>query len=113
MVKKPKLSIAPAVTDDDGPDDGREMMRRKEFLELVVEKSGAKKGDARGVTDAVLAAMAEVLAAGKDMNLPPLGKVKMVKEKQVGARQVLTVRVIIGGGSADSAEGLAEDDGDV
>lgn len=72
---KPKLTLAIA---DDGP------IKKGALLDKVVERSGAKRSDAKLVVEALFAVMGEELAAENDMQLPPLGKLKVVKTKEVG-----------------------------
>lgn len=61
-------------------------LRKKELIDLVVERSGAKKRDAKPAIEATLAVLGEMLASGRELNLPPLGKVRInrVEEKANG-----------------------------
>ena len=85
----------------------RPILRRKTFVDRVVGRSGQKKGPAKDVIDATLAVLGEALEAGEELNLPPFGKVRLVKEKANGSARVLTVR-LVRGGKAMGPEGLAE-----
>ena len=68
-------------------------MRRKDMLDRVANRSGMKKKDIRPVLDAVLSEIAEALAKGQDVNLPPLGKLKVRKVKQQENAQVTILRL--------------------
>ncbi|MEM9436458.1 MAG: HU family DNA-binding protein [Pseudomonadota bacterium] len=67
--------------------------KKKELIERVVAATGAKKGQARPVIEATLAILGEAMAKGEAMNLEPLGKLKVQKEKDVGAATVYSCRV--------------------
>ena len=74
-VTKPKVTVA--VTDD-GP------VKKGALLDQVVERSGIKRADAKAVMDALFAVMGDELLAENDLQLPPMGKLKVVKSKDVG-----------------------------
>ena len=80
-VASPKPVAVPSaeVTDaEDGP------IKKGPLLDKVVERSGIKRSDAKAVMEAIFAVMGEELRNEKDMQLPPLGKLKVVKSKDVG-----------------------------
>ena len=67
------------------------VLRKKELFEAVVERSGLKKGDVKLVVENTLAVLGEALKDNREMNLPPLGKIKAQREKKVsGGRMVIT-----------------------
>lgn len=68
-------------------------LRKRELIEAVVLRSGVKKRDAKPVIEAMLAELGENLAAGRDLTLPPLGKVKVAREKDTPNGRVIVVRV--------------------
>lgn len=69
------------------------VLRKKDFIDRVVEKSGLKKKDVRPAVDAVLAAMADSLAAGEDLVLPPLGKLKVARVKDLPNGKLLSIKL--------------------
>ena len=71
----------------------RVQLKMREFVNRVVERSGARKSDAKTVSEAVLAILGEALAKGEDLNLPPLGKVMVKKDTGDERARVLTVKV--------------------
>ncbi|WP_313851320.1 HU family DNA-binding protein [Parasedimentitalea psychrophila] len=52
-------------------------MRKKELIDLVVERSGIKKKDAKPVVEAMLAVLGEAIGSGRELNLQPLGKLRI------------------------------------
>lgn len=69
------------------------VMRKKELIETVVTRSGMKKKDAKPVVDAMLAVLGEALADNRELILPPMGRVKVRKEKKLPNGRVLVVKV--------------------
>jgi DNA-binding protein HU-alpha len=68
-------------------------MKKVELVDAVVERSGIKKKDAKPAIEAALAILGEALADGRDLNLRPLGKVKVQRTKEMANGSVLTVRI--------------------
>jgi hypothetical protein len=88
-----------------GPDaPPRAALRRKDFLELVATRAGSRKSDTRTVTDAALAVIAEALARGEDVVLPPLGRIRVVKRRDGDRSRVLTLRLSQQTGGAPSED---------
>ncbi len=91
-----------------------EQVRKKDFVDQVAAASGARKPDVRNVVDAMLALMAERVGAGDELIVPPLGRVRMVKEKDNGKARIVILRVHIasgedeGGNSPGDGAPLAE-----
>lgn len=68
-------------------------LRKRELIEAVVQRSGVKKKDAKPVVEAMLQEIGENLAEGRDLVLPPLGKIKVAREKKTQNGRVIVVRV--------------------
>lgn len=68
-------------------------LKLKEFLARVEEQCQAPKKTQREVTEAVLAVLGAALAAGEELNLPGLGRTKLVKSQERAGQTVLTVKV--------------------
>lgn len=101
----PKLvhASSPAVQ---GPE-----MKKRELVDVVVKRSGVKKKDAKQVVDAMLAVLGESLADSRELNLQPLGRLKVTRVKQTNGGQVLICKLRQNGGAEKAEkEALAEDD---
>ncbi len=84
---------------------GRPGLTRKEFLERAMARAGqGRKGGPRAAIDAALATLAEALGEGREVNLPPLGKLRVVKEREGGKGRVLTLRLALPRAPAALAE---------
>ncbi|MWB78626.1 DNA-binding protein [Pseudooceanicola sp. 216_PA32_1] len=86
----------PSVT---GPE-----LKKKELIDLVVERSGLKKKDVKPVVESVMAVLGEALGAGREMNLQPLGKIKVNKIKNVNNGKVVITRIRQSTGTVEAAE---------
>lgn len=62
-----------------------DMVKKPEFLDKVVARCGVKRSDAKSVMEACLAELSDVLLRGDDVNLPPMGKIKVIKDKPLNA----------------------------
>lgn len=83
------------------------VLKLKDLIDAVATATGGKKPEVKKTVEATLAAMGEALGAGKALNVPPLGKLRVVKTK--GPALTLKLRVA----EAGKAAGLAlADDGE-
>lgn len=65
-------------------------LKKKELIDAVVARSGAKKKDAKPVVEAVLSILGECLADGRELNLQPLGKLRINRtEDHTGYRIIV------------------------
>ena len=88
--KAPKTKIAEkAVSVDRG-----ELVKKPEFIDRAVERCDVKKRDAKPAIEAALAVLSEALIKGEELNLPPLGKLRVMKSKDLGeGAKVLTLKL--------------------
>lgn len=78
--------VAPVDTGDETPDavDETPILKKTDLLDRIVERTGLKRRDAKTALDATLLELGHALAAGDELRLPPLGKLRVQREK-VGA----------------------------
>ena len=88
------------------------MIKKKEFIDRTVTRFGIKKKDARPAIDAALTVIADALKAGEELNLPPLGKVKVNRVKKLKDATMLIVKVRIPDEVGKSAAPDSDDDSD-
>jgi nucleoid DNA-binding protein len=91
VVEAPKTT--PVVVEGPQPVVSGPVMRKKELIDLVVERSGIKKKDAKPVVEATLAILGEALAETRELNLQPLGKVKVRREKLMPNGRILVTKI--------------------
>lgn len=85
-------------------------LRKKELIQQVVERSGIKKKDAKPVVEAMLAILGETIADGRELNLAPLGKLRINRVKQASNGRVIICKLRQGLPRAENpaADPLAE-----
>lgn len=112
----PRKTDATDTAHDDDLDEGtatsdiktRRILKKKDFIDRAIEKSGIKKADAKAAIDAALFVLAEALANGDDLILPPFGKVKVTREKAHPKGRILMLRLQLIPTASDGSEPLAE-----
>ncbi len=87
----------------------RAVLKKKDFIDRVTARAGIRKSDAKAGVEATLATLAAALAEGQDIALPPLGKIKVVREKPGKSGRQFVLRLTTPGPDA-ATEGLAEGD---
>lgn len=85
MQKAPETAAAapaPVVVAAAAPVVSAPELAKKELIEMAVERSGVKKKDAKPVVEAVLAALGEAVAEGRELNLKPFGKMRINRSQE-------------------------------
>ncbi|MEO0484954.1 MAG: HU family DNA-binding protein [Pseudomonadota bacterium] len=82
---------APVASEEPGEES--QELRKKELVARVAEISGLRKGQVRAAIEATLQVLGEGVAEGKQMNLEPLGKLKVTKERDVGTSNMYVCRL--------------------
>ena len=72
---------------------GTDYVRKNELINLVVEQSGMKKRDVKPVVEATLAVLGRVLGEERAMNLPPFGKIRVVRSKDLERGVIRTLKL--------------------
>lgn len=104
-VVKPTAATADVVVPaTSGPE-----LKKRELIDLVVDRAGVKKKDAKPAIEAALAILGEAIASGRELNLQPLGKLRInrVEDKDNGRVIVCKLRQSNSTGP-DEKEPLAE-----
>ena len=83
-------------------------MKKKELIDLVVERSDIKKKFAKPVVEAMLAVLGEAIAEGRELNLQPLGKLRIYRAEEKSNGRVIVCKIRL----SLSAQGDDGDDGD-
>jgi len=70
------------------------MLKKPALLDAVVERTNLKKRDVKPAVEAALAVIGDALREGTVVNLPPLGKLRVVKSKSLdGGAAVVTLKL--------------------
>ena len=104
----PKV-VKPAAADVVVPSNDGPELKKRELVDLVVDRAGIKKKDAKPAIEAALAILGEAIASGRELNLQPLGKLRInrVEDKDNGRVIVCKLRQSNSTGP-DEKEPLAE-----
>lgn len=81
--KEPVEAAAPAV----------ETIKVKELVAAVAANSSAKKPEVKAMVEAVLTEIGAALDKGAELNLPGLGRLKVVKSIEKGEANQLTLKL--------------------
>ncbi|SEF94636.1 HU family DNA-binding protein [Jhaorihella thermophila] len=96
----PMPQVVKAAASEPAPD-----LRKKELIDRVVATSGVKKRDAKPAAEATLAVLGEMLAEGRELNLPGLGKVRINRVEEKDGARVIVCRVRqTAGGTTDRSD---------
>ena len=68
-------------------------LRKKELIDRVVSKNGAKRKDAKPVVEAMLDVLGDALAQGEELNLQPFGKLKINRQKEMAGAKVFVCKI--------------------
>lgn len=69
-------------------------LKKPDLLDQVVARTNLKKRDVKPAVEAALSVIADALARGDEVALPPLGKLRIVKAKDLSeGAQVLTLKL--------------------
>ncbi|MEY1555748.1 HU family DNA-binding protein [Yoonia sp. R2331] len=87
-------STAPKVVAAAQPVVAQQALKKPAFLDNAVARSGVKRRDAKPAIEAALNELREALLRGDELNLPPLGKIKVMKSKALsGGAEALTLKI--------------------
>ncbi|MEP4249015.1 HU family DNA-binding protein [Tateyamaria sp.] len=69
------------------------MMRKPELVDAVVAKTGLKKKDVKPIVEATLALLGSALQDARELNLQPMGKIKVTRVKDKASGKLLHARI--------------------
>ena len=101
-----EMTQTPETSDATGLPVGPTHLRKKNLIDAIAERSGVKRRDAKASVEAALEIMGEAIADGRGLNLPGLGKLKVVRTKKLANAHVYVARIR----QADN-QGQADPDG--
>lgn len=89
----PSAAPTPVVVTETTPVVGEADLKKRELIDLVVERSGIKKKDAKPVIEAMLAVLGETISSGRELNLQPLGKLRINRATERGNGRVIVCKL--------------------
>ena len=91
--KTPAKVPVPAPAPVAAPGPAGSALKMKALVEQVAGQTGGKKKDVRETLEAAFRAMGTALSQGHDLHLPPLGKARVGKVKELPEGRLLVVRL--------------------
>jgi nucleoid DNA-binding protein len=88
-VSEPEISDAEISDVETGDPE----MKKRELIDLVVARSGVKKKDAKPAIEAALAILGETIAEGRELNLQPLGKLRINRTEDKGNGRIIICKL--------------------
>lgn len=85
-----------------------EGLKVKDLVDTVAAAIGGNKNDLKKTVEAVLEAIGIALATGNDLNVPPLGKLRVAKNQP----PVMTLKLRLADGPRAAGLALADEDED-
>lgn len=86
--------------------EAKEPLKKPVLLDDIVARTNLKKRDVKPAVEAALSILGDVLREGGELNLPPLGKVRVVKSKDLeGGASVLTLKLRMPKNATVAAQG--------
>ncbi len=96
MSKPPKEKPGLKVVSSGPPGEGagkQGVVRKADFIDRVASGSKLKKNQVKDATETILTELGRALDRGEELALPPLGRLKLVKRKDQGGNEIITLRL--------------------
>lgn len=100
-----KARPAAEPTESGAPALAAGLIKLRDLIDSVAVRTGGKKPEVKTVVEATLAVLGEALATGKALAVPPLGKLRVVKNKG----PALTLKLRLADGAKAAGLALADD----
>ncbi|MEM8774855.1 MAG: HU family DNA-binding protein [Pseudomonadota bacterium] len=83
LEKTPVPAPVPAVTE----------LRKRELMHLVSEKTGLQRNKVRPAVEAAIEVLGEAILAGRQVNIPPLGKIKPKRTREFADTKITVAKI--------------------
>jgi DNA-binding protein HU-alpha len=88
-------------------------LKKRELIDMVVERSGVKRKDVKPAVEAMLAILGETLSSGRELNMQPLGKMRINRVEEKGNGRVIVCKLrqstVVVSGMSDDPENDPDD----
>lgn len=115
VARAEQAALKPAVVTSDDAAEGAAaaaILKLKDLVAHVADVTGAKKPQVKTIIEAALAEIGRVLDKGEGLNLPPFGRLKVNRSRELGDGTLLSMKLKRGatgkGGKNTADEGLAD-----
>lgn len=88
---------------EDDPGTAR-VLQKRQFLNAVAQRSGMRSAQIKEVVEATLAELGDAIASGQTLALPPLGRARVNRQKDVSGAEVIILRLRRRSAGGDESE---------
>lgn len=82
-----------AMAEDQAEPAPARVVQKKAFVDRVVAASGSNRAQARPIIEATLDQLGVALAAGETLAVPPFGRARVSRQKDIKGGEVITLRL--------------------
>jgi len=90
--KRPAIILEPDAAPPE-PVTKAAMLKKKALVDQVVQAVGGKKKGVKEIVDATLAALGDALSRGDGLNLPPLGRAQVNRQRDLDGGEMMIVKL--------------------
>lgn len=87
---KPELEV---VSEKTAAQIASPVLKKRELMQLVAARAELGNNKVKPVMEAMLAVLGEAIAEGRELNLPPFGRVKINRQKDTGPALVTVTKI--------------------
>jgi len=69
------------------------VLQKRQFLNRIAQRTGQRSADIRDIVEATLAELGDAIAAGQTLALPPLGRARINRQKDISGSEVIVLRL--------------------
>ena len=69
------------------------VLQKRQFLSAVAQRSGMRSAQIKDIVEATLAELGDAIAAGQTLALPPLGRARINRQRDVSGSEVIILRL--------------------
>ena len=84
------------------------VLQMRQFVIHVAARAGMRSAQVKDIVEATLAELGEAIASGQTLALPPLGRARINRQRDVSGAEVIVLR--LRRRQRDLAEGIEDDD---
>ncbi|MTH33666.1 DNA-binding protein [Paracoccus limosus] len=81
------------------------VLQKRQFLNAVALRSGLRPAQIKEVVEATLAELGDAIASGQTLALPPLGRARVNRQKDVSGSEVIVLRLRRRASDTEESEG--------
>jgi len=89
----PTPDAPPVIVAETRPESAAPELKKPELIDEVIKRADMRKKFAKPVVEAMLEVLGEALAEGRELNLPPMGKVKLNRMRDGAHARIIVAKI--------------------